>query len=263
MQAIILAGQRDGEDPLTGYTGASCKALVEIDGIPMLFRVLDTLESASLIDQIHLSGPAHEKVQQHPALRSLVEEARVQWSAPENSPSTSAYGVLEKLPEDEGVMLTTADHPFLTSEMVDFFCRESQALGVDLVIGLAPYRLVEKEFPDMRKTLLKFSEGDFCGCNLFAFTSKSGRDAASFWRQLEARRKKPVYIIRFLGLSVLLRYFLGILSLDKALAIFGKRLGIKIGYVNMPFGRAAVDVDSVEDFLLVQSYFKSTQETKS
>jgi len=259
MRAIVLAGQRDGEDPLTEHTGASCKALVEIAGKPMLLRVLDTLNASKAIDEIHLSGPAHEKVQQHSELKRLVATAKVQWSAPESSPSTSAYGVLEQLPNDESVMLTTADHPFLTSEMVDYFCRESQALSVDVVVGLAPYPLVKREFPNMRKTLLKFREGDFCGCNLFAFTSPAGREAAKFWRRLEAQRKKPIYIIRFLGISVLIRYFLGILSLEKALTIFGKKLGLKISYVQMPYGKVAVDVDSVEDFLLVQSYFESAQ----
>ncbi|MCH8930275.1 MAG: hypothetical protein IIA98_05085, partial [Proteobacteria bacterium] len=58
MTAIVLAGQRDGEDALALYAGASCKAFVEIDGKPMLSRVLATLSASPGIETILLSGPS-------------------------------------------------------------------------------------------------------------------------------------------------------------------------------------------------------------
>ena len=60
MTAIVLAGQRDGEDALSLHTGDACKALIEIDDTPMLSRVLEALASSAHVGAIHLSGPAHE-----------------------------------------------------------------------------------------------------------------------------------------------------------------------------------------------------------
>jgi len=36
--------------------------------------------------------------------------------------------------------------------------------GADAVVGLAPYALVRELFPDMRKTVLRFSDDEYCGC---------------------------------------------------------------------------------------------------
>jgi len=49
------------------------------------------------------------------------------------------------------------------------------------------------------------------------------------------------------------RYLLGRLTLDQALAGLSRRMQLKVGVVQMPFAEAAVDVDKVEDWLLVES----------
>ena len=56
MTAIVLAGQRDGEDALAQHTDADCKAVIEIAGIPMLMRVLDALDSSLSLDTDHCVG---------------------------------------------------------------------------------------------------------------------------------------------------------------------------------------------------------------
>ncbi len=71
--AIILAGERGPGDPLVEHTSACCKAMVEIDGTPMILRVLAALDSAALIDHCLLSGPGHGqnggRIPRHPADR--------------------------------------------------------------------------------------------------------------------------------------------------------------------------------------------------
>lgn len=58
--------------------------------------------------------------------------------------------------------------------------------------------------------------------------------------------------MKVLGWISVLRYLLGRLTLDEAMSILSKRLGIRIGYVLLPFPEAAVDVDSETDWLYVQ-----------
>ena len=183
MTAIVLAGQRDGEDALAQHTDAICKAVIKIAGIPMLMRVLETLGSSSSLSNIIISGPSLDAISKLEQLNHRIQEGQIDWMPPQASPSRSAYDVLSKLPLDEQVLLTTADHPLLTSEIVDEFCAASSKTGADLTVGLAPYALVRDEFPAMKKTVLRFRDGEFCGCNLFSFLTPEGREAANYWRE--------------------------------------------------------------------------------
>lgn len=254
--SVILAGERAATDPLREHTGVACKALLEIDGKIMIRRVIDALEDARAVRSIHLNGPTEACVTSDAGLSALIADGRADWTAPGVSPSTSAHQMLVRFPADQPVMLTTADHPLLTPEIVDHFCDGAAASGCDVVIGLAPYELTHSVYPELKKTVLRFREGGFCGCNLFAFLTEDGRRVADFWRRVEQERKKPLVVIRLLGAWALLRYRMGWLTLDGALARLSRKVGVRIGVVILPFAHASVDVDSVSDYDLVQRYAK-------
>jgi hypothetical protein len=50
---------------------------------------------------------------------------------------------------------------------------------------------------------------------------------------------------------------MGLLSLDEALERMSRRLGFKAGAVILPFPEAAIDVDSVNDWKLVEEIVSS------
>jgi len=52
--------------------------------------------------------------------------------------------------------------------------------------------------------------------------------------------------------SAVIRYRLGLLSLEEALAKLSKRLGLRIRAVILPYANAAIDVDSIADLMLVK-----------
>ncbi len=145
------------------------------------------------------------------------------------------------------MLVTTADHALLQPEMVDYFCREALTTGCDVVAALASYRQIVAKYPGMRRTRIRFRNGDFCGCNLFAFLTPEGHAAAGFWRRVENERKRPVKMLGALGWLVVLRYLLRRLSLEDALRHVSRRMGLRAGVVIMPLPEAAVDVDSVGD----------------
>lgn len=250
--AILLSGDRGPDDPLVLQSNASCKALIHIDGAPMLLRVIEALSAAQCVDKTILSGPREDQLDTELRVRRLVDAGGVDWRPPEISPSTSAYTVMQSLSESERVLITTADHPLLKPEIVDRFCTDSIATGADITVGLAPYALVREAFPDMKKTVLRFREGEYCGCNLFAFMNTRGRRIADYWRQVETQRKNPLKVVALLGWLALLRYRFGLLSLDSALQGLSRRLGLNIGAVVLPYADAAVDVDSIADYTQVE-----------
>lgn len=259
MTAVVLAGDRTKNDALISHSNVGCKAMIQINGVPMVRRVLNALRQSRAVSRIVLAGPEADEIATDKATSELIASDEISWRAPEASPSASAFHAMQSLEPDVPVLLTTADHPLLTREIVDAFSRMSLADDVDVTVGLAPHALITEAYPGIKKTVFRFSDGDFCGCNLFAFLTPEGRQAASFWRKIEQQRKKPLVLVGMLGWSAVLRYRMRMLSLEEALAKLGKRLGLRMRAVILPYANAAIDVDSIADLALVNGVLANDQ----
>jgi CTP:molybdopterin cytidylyltransferase MocA len=257
--ALVLAADRTPGDPLIQAAGVCCKALVPVGGIPMVLRVLDALDAAQEIDTRILCGPHQSAIAQEEELSGLVTSGEVKWVENKSTPSSSAYHVLQSLPEDSRVLVTTADHALLNAEMVDYFCCEARNSGCDIAVGLVSYELVASTYPETRRTVTKLQDGDYCSCNLFGFLSPRSRVAADFWRRVESQRKKALGVISVLGWTAVLRYLLGRLTLAEGLKQISRRLGLSASAVLMPFPEAAIDVDTVDDWKLVEKIMADQQ----
>jgi GTP:adenosylcobinamide-phosphate guanylyltransferase len=250
--AVVLAGDRTAHDPVARAAGVPCKALALVGGRPMVHRVLDALGAARGIGARILCGPRRDALEQDAELRVLVDAGTVEWLAPAATPSLSAAAALDRVPAAAPVLLTTADHALLTPVVVDYFCEAAHATGADVVVGLARAEQVLAAFPGTRRTILRLKGGGYCGCNLFAFLSPAGRAVIDFWRGVEQERKRPFRLAAgVLGWRGLARFALGRLTLDAALALASRRLGVRISALRLPFPEAAVDVDTVDDLRLV------------
>ena len=257
--AVVLAADRGPDDPVAAAAGVRCKSLTPVGGKPMVFRVLDTLTASQVVNRYILCGPPKSIVDQEPDLGTLIASGRVKWFENQATPSSSAFHVLQTLPDETPVLLTTADHALLSARIVDYFCSEAQATGCDVVAGVARHEAVTAAYPQTRRTATRLADGAYCGCNLFAFLTPRARLAADFWRRVENQRKNPLRVIRVLGWSAVSRYLMGRLSLDEALKRMSHRLGFKAGVVILPFSEAAVDVDSVSDWKLVENIVSNRQ----
>ncbi len=251
--AIVLAADREELSPVAIAAGVSCKALAPVAGRPMLERVLSALARARKVERSLVCGPAAALVAQEPALQQLLGPAQAGWIEPEASPSLSVLAALEHVPEDAPVLLTTCDHALLSSEIVDYFCAQASSLGTDAAVGLARHQEVLARFPASRRTSYRFSNDAYCSCNLFALCTARAREAPLFWRRVELLRKRPLAMLRQLGLATVIRYLLGRLSLDQALDRLAPRLNCSAGAVLLPWAEAAIDVDSAGDWRDVQA----------
>ncbi len=252
-QSIILAGERPGGSALSHAFAVVASVLVPVAGKPCLWRVMEAIKNSRSAQGGVICGPTASVFERSEDLQRLLQDPQFEWLAPATGPAASALVALKKL-EHYPVLLTAGDHALLTADIVDDFCRQAQALDSkpDFVIGLVPYALVQVAWPESKRTVLKFSDGHYCGSNLFAVLSPDCMRALSFWSRAEADRKHPWRIARRFGPIALLRYLLRRLSLDDALQALSKAAGCSIGYVKLDHARAAVDVDSIEDQQLAE-----------
>lgn len=244
--ALVLAGTRPAGDPLADYAGVSHKALIEIDGVPMLLRVLQALAGSAAVARIVVAIDRADVLAGFPDVGKPVVVVPAA-----SGPSASVGAVLEH--EGAPLLVTTADHALLQSAWVDEFVAATALDGqADAFAGLARSEAVLAAAPGTTRTWLKFADGAFSGCNLFLLRSPASLGVVRLWQQLEADRKRPLAMLGRLGLGYVLRYRLGWLTLGQALARLGRLAGARVAPVLLGDGRAAIDVDKPDDLDLVR-----------
>ncbi len=246
VNVLILAGQRAGVvDPLLVDAGVKWKALLPILDKPMTEYVLAALDACdSVVRPYWVSGLD----------KNLIDKDLNQ-SPSEGGPASSVVVAAEAgLPYP--FMVTTCDHPLLTSDMVAQFLRESRASGADFTLGLALKDVIQPAYPNVKRTYLKFkataqNSGHVSGCNLFYIANEKGLEAIKFWRAAQHDRKKPIKLARRLGIGMLFKYITGGLTLETAFEYASKSLNINAKPIILPFAEAAIDVDKPSDLKLV------------
>ena len=240
VSVLILAGQREGVvDPLCEAAGVERKAIIPINGKPMIDYVLDALTSAKLKAPFHVSG------------FDAAYDSRLTQSPSAPGPAGSAYAALT---DDISFpcLMTTCDHPLLTQDMLDFFTVKAIESGADFCVGFAQKSVIQPAYPDVKRTYWNFSDTPVSGCNLFYIANEKGLAAIEFWKQAQHLRKQPIKLARTVAWGLLFKYLLGRLTLTEAFAYISKRLGITASPILIPIAEAAIDVDKPSDKVLVE-----------
>lgn len=255
---LVMAASRGPDDPVARYARAERKCLVPAGGVPMLVRVVEALEASGLIARIFVSVDRPESFAEEPPVRDLIADERIALLPSGASPSQSVLDAVQGIDEPYPLLVTTADSPLLTAEMLRHFARESLSCGADVTAGLAPASVILRDFPEAQRTFLRFRDDRYSGCNLFAVVRPAGLSVIRFWRRAERHRKTPWRLVRTFGTSTLVRFALGRLSLNDAMRRVSAVAGAKAHAVRMPFATAAIDVDKPEDLELVERILAKT-----
>lgn len=251
--ALVLAADRAGGDPVAHAAGTACKAFAPVGGRAMVLRVLDALMGCEQVSTILLCGPPQALLVQCPELEQRIESGQVSWIENQNSPSKSAAAGMAQVMGGRRILLTTADHALLSTEMVTYFLQQSRELDADATVGMVRHETIQRQFPQNRRTIIRLADANLCGCNLFTFNPR-GRNLVTFWQQAEALRKRPWRLVsQVLGWRAVWSYLLGNLSLDQAMRTISKNSGVRVAPVMLPFAEAGIDVDKPTDLQLVES----------
>lgn len=253
--AIILAGQRPGRDPFIEECGQKYKALIEVAGQSMLRRVTEAvLASPEIKSVVILAQEPDCLMSGHMA--DLAGDPRIQLATSQSGIATSIAAVAGTDVAPWPMLVTTADHALLTTEMVNGFL--AGAGQADIAIGVGERRNVQGSYPTTKRTWMKFSDGHYSGANLFALAQANVAPALLLWASVEQDRKKSLSIISRFGPHLLLRALTRTISFPDAIGRAGKRLGLVAVPVIMPQPEAAIDVDKSSDLALVEEILGAT-----
>lgn len=245
-QALVLAGSRGGVDPVADYAGVSQKGLIVLGGQTLLTRVLTALDAAGATR----IGVSTKDAALEAALATQTVAATLTALPSAAGPSQSVHegAVAMGAP----LLVTTVDHALLRPDWVTDFMADTPA-DADIAILLAEEALVRAAAPTTQRTYLAFRDGRYSGCNLFYLQTPKALQAIDLWRTVEKHRKQPWKIAALFGPVMLVRYLLGLMTLDEMVARIGRLAGVKAAAVRARHGLAAVDVDKPADLDLVRS----------
>lgn len=246
--AIILAGApASAEMDPVGVLNS--RAMVEINGRPMLHYVVDALRQADSVNDIVAIGEVR-----------AVGLDRV--LAPEGSMVDNINRAIPKVESGEYVLVVCADIPLLTAEAVDDFVQRALSLQADLVYPVIDKAHCQGEFAEVKRTFVKTGDGSFTGGNMTLvrrdFFTKHAQTIARAYQA----RKKPLLLARLIGYGVLFRFALGqifpaVLKLKHLERAAGKLLGAELRALVTDYAEIGQDVDKADDIRAIGDILKN------
>jgi CTP:molybdopterin cytidylyltransferase MocA len=263
IKALVLAGRRSGGDAAFDSPDLTHKALLPIAGVPMLERVVRTLEASGVASSVSVSTDDPRLIWATPYLADLAEEkvGYLHHHRSGTSPAASVADFCTIVSHGEPVLVTTGDHPLLTPEIVRYFYDHANAMPVDFVVGMVPASVYRRRFPEHQRTFIRLRGEKYSGANLFLLRTPRAADVPRFWTRAEQYRKTPWKLVSVFGYANLAAFLLGRLDLAQALDRASDVIGVEIRAVELPFAEAALDVDKFEDRLAVEEVFAERGET--
>lgn len=238
-------------------SGLRHRALLPIAGVPMLERVVTALEASGVVSGVTVTADDRLLLEATPVLAawSSGPDAFLRAHPCADSPASSVAAFLGAPAARVPLLVTTADHPLLSPEMVRWFVDAALQSSADLVVGMVPASVYRRRFPDQPRTFIPLRGEKYSGANLFLLRTPEARCVASFWTRAEAHRKTPWKLVRVFGLANLALFLAGRLDLAAALRRASRVIGAKVAAVELPFAEAALDVDKEADRVAVEAVF--------
>ncbi len=242
---ILLAGDRPA-DVLAKQSPGGRKALLLLDGRPMILYVLDTLLAAHHVGEIVVVANRVSEIESNPELKAVAAASggRITFREGAGSPATSVLKTMDEMRFAGAILVTTADNPLLSVATLDEFCIAVSAdPAIEAAVGLARETEIRAAYPDVKRTYIRLGGEGYSGCNLFALTPGAGPKAARAWSEVEGRRKKPWQLVLHFGVGTLIKALCGWLDINGAMKAASRSMGLSVHAVILKDPVAAMDVD--------------------
>lgn len=240
MDAIVTAGGIPlPEEPLYSYTQGHSKALVDIAGKPMIQWVLDALNESKKVDNIIIMGLSEKNgLKITKPVYYLPNEGRMLANI-----VSGIQKILELNPATEYALIVSSDIPGLRGEMADWLVGEIEKTPADIYYGVIQKEVMEKRYPDSRRTWTHLKDMDVCGADINAVHVSMATEHLDTWEELIGKRKSPLKQAATIGFSTLVLMLLRRLNLDDLVKRVSERIGIRGKAIVWSWAEAGMDVD--------------------
>ncbi len=238
--AVVLAGfSTDQPDPLAVAMGGRRKALLEINGRPMVQWVVSALQRSSRVGRIAVVGMGPEDgIDLGPNVMFVPNQARQFDNA-----LAGMQALQEVEPGLDCLLVCSSDIPVLKPESVDWYVGAAEAMNVDFVYSIVRKEIMEGQFPGAARSYVSMREGQFCGGDLFLVRASVARNNEELVRELIARRKSAFQQMRLAGFGTVIKFILRRLTIAEAEAVGSRLLACRARTIDSPYADLGMDVD--------------------
>ncbi len=253
LDAMVIAGgiPQPGES-LYEFSQGRSKALIDVAGKPMVQWVLDALSDAKSVGQVVIVGldesdgiRCKKKLSYLPNQGGMLDNIR-----------SSAQKLAELNPKSECVLIVSADIPTITAEMVDWVIAQVRPGQDDAVYNVIERSVMEKRFPNSRRTYTKFKGIEICGGDLNAASLPLILSHTGPWKKITDARKSPLKQASLIGFDTLILFLLRAMTLEQAAARASRNLKLRGRVVLCPFAELGMDVDKAHHLEVVRAYME-------
>lgn len=241
--AVVTAGGRL-EGALAEATGQSVKALVALNDIPMLSRVLEALAASDRVGDTVIVGPVEhlEPHVTHP--NRLLAEG--------DSGIENLSRGLQAVDAGEGFALFAAsDLPFLCAESVRWLI-DNAPEDADIVFPITDRQRYEARFPGTPGAWTKLRDGELTGGSVFLMRPAAIQRNHGLIEKVFNARKSQWELARLLGLGFALKFATGGLTVAAAEARATALTGCRCRALPDAHPHLACDLDTHEEWLYLK-----------
>lgn len=253
--ALIMAGKRSGVlDPLAERAGVAQKAVVPVNGVPMVARVVSAVAACPEVAAIRIVAHEPDEIAAQPIIAALIKEGRLSFAQGKFNIVDSVFSGAQDA--EFPLLITTADNCLVTPEGYSEFIAKCLAAKAGGAAGLARKQDVQAADPEGQKRFYEFKDGGFSNCNMYWLGSSKALKAAEIMREGGQFVKFPRRIIKAFGLMNLIRFRFGTGSKEKLFEQISERFGIALVPIELSDGHYAIDVDNERTFAVTEKILK-------
>lgn len=256
MDAIVIAGGiPKPEDPLYEYTQGGPKALLDVAGKPMIQWVLDAISGSETVEQVVLISLSEDM--------GLECSKQVTYLPDQGGLLENVRGGIEKTieinPQAKHVLTISSDIPTIKPEMIDWVVNENAGTDLDLYYTVIPRDVMEKRFPESKRSYTRLKDAELCGGDLNMIRSSTVYANVELWDRIVAARKSVFKQAALLGYGNLLLFLSRQLTLSGAIKRVTKKMDITGKAVISPYAELGMDVDKPHQLEIVRAALASNQ----
>jgi len=246
--ALILAGTKE-KGPLEIAEKVDNKALIMINGKPMIDYIVDALKNSENIDQIVVVGPEKE-------LSPYIGKKVRKILNPGNSILENMESGFNFFDSNDNLLLLTSDIPLITPEAIDEFLRICTKRKAYIGYPLITKENIMKKYPETKRTYVTMKEGIFCGGNIVFFKPEVFFQQKKLIKELFENRKSTLKYVKILGLKFIFKFIFKTLTLEEVERRVTGILGYNSIAVMISHPEVMIDLDKLSDLELIRKYLE-------
>ena len=156
---IIAGGIPEPGDLLYEDTQGKPKSLLDVGGKPMIQWIINALDGSKNVDDIFIVGlDSHEGLTSSKKLHKIADQGGMITNI------KAGIEMIEKVnPNSKRVLVSAADIPSITTEMVDWLIEGTKDKEFDLNYNVVERSVMESRFPGSNRTFTKLKGIHLCG----------------------------------------------------------------------------------------------------